>query len=76
MQNTTQDIQQKDGKQQSKCTSLITTLIPLIFTITEQEMITLTDKKTKHINDQNIDTQGYSDHKITKIKNRAGPNTT
>ena len=31
-------------------------------------MIIPTDKEMKHIKDQNVDTQGYSEHKITKIK--------
>ena len=26
------------------------------------------DKETKHIKDQNVDTQGYSEHENTKIK--------
>ena len=31
-------------------------------------MVNPTDKETKHIKDQIEDTQGYSEHEITKIK--------
>ena len=33
-------------------------------------MVIPVDKETKHIKDQNVDTQGYSEYEITKIKNR------
>ena len=31
-------------------------------------MIIATDKETKHIMDRNVDTQGYPEYDITKIK--------
>ena len=31
-------------------------------------MVIQMDKETKHIKDRNVDTQGYSEHEITKIK--------
>ena len=34
----------------------------------KQEMLIPTDKETKQIKDENVDTQGYSEYEITKIK--------